>query len=144
MSLSNESNNDWSHQRKSWIEYSFCDLDKIQAFKVFQSNYWRPKAAFNAVQHLIDNGCKNSSCSRTINPQNSIDRYIGYKKALEKQQHSFDTKLVYSRENVTWIAEEHLKQIIGTLDVDGYLHNRFSCRCFWLILMKTKLKFQSK
>ena len=80
------------------------------------------KAAFNAVQHLIDNGCKKIAHIRgPLNPQNAIDRYIGYKKALEKNNIPFDTKLVYTCENVTFEEGKYFaKQIIEeNPDVDG-------------------------
>jgi LacI family transcriptional regulator len=41
------------------------------------------KAGFDATQHLIDKGCKKIAHIRgPLNPQNSIDRYLGYKKAF--------------------------------------------------------------
>jgi LacI family transcriptional regulator len=75
------------------------------------------KAAFNAVQHLIDNGCRKiAHIWGPLNPQYDIDRFIGYKKALEKNSITFDSKLVYTCEHVTFdegisfvkqILEEH-------------------------------------
>jgi len=42
------------------------------------------KAAFLATEHLIKQGCKNIAHFRgNLIPQMSIDRFIGYKKALE-------------------------------------------------------------
>ena len=41
------------------------------------------KAAYVATQHLIDTGCKRIAHFRgALLPQNSIDRFLGYKKAL--------------------------------------------------------------
>jgi LacI family transcriptional regulator len=41
------------------------------------------KAAYIATQHLIDTGCKRIAHFRgPLLPQNSIDRFLGYKKAL--------------------------------------------------------------
>jgi LacI family transcriptional regulator len=38
------------------------------------------KAAFNAVQHLIDNGCRKIAHIRgPLNPQNAIDRFMDIK-----------------------------------------------------------------
>jgi LacI family transcriptional regulator len=80
------------------------------------------KAAYNAVEHLILKGCKKIAHIRgPVNPQNAIDRFLGYKKALEKYDIRFDPKLVYTCKNVTFdegkafaeqIAKEHP-------DVDG-------------------------
>lgn len=80
------------------------------------------KAAFNAVQHLIDNGCKKiAHILGPLNPQNAIDRYIGYKKALEKNNIPFDSKLIHTCENATFqegidFAEQIIKE---HPDVDG-------------------------
>jgi LacI family transcriptional regulator len=123
MSLSNESNNDDHIKEIMNRKIPFVMFDKIaklsKCSKVIIDDQ---KAAFNAVQHLIDNGCKKIVHIRgPLNPQNSIDRYIGYKKALEKNNIPFDAKLVYTCENVTFeegrvfaeqIIEEHS-------DVDG-------------------------
>ena len=56
-----------------------------------------------------------------MNPQNAIDRYIGYKKALESNNIPFDTKLVYTCEYVTFEEGRNFaKQIITEHpDVDG-------------------------
>jgi LacI family transcriptional regulator len=62
------------------------------------------KSGFHAVQHLIDNGCRKIAHIRgPLNPQNAIDRFIGY--ALEKNNIPFDSKLVYTCENVTFRKE---------------------------------------
>jgi LacI family transcriptional regulator len=80
------------------------------------------KAAFNAVEHLIKKGCKKIAHIRgPLNPQNSIDRFLGYKKALEKNNITFDPKLVYACHNVTFdegrvFAEQIIKE---HPDVDG-------------------------
>ena len=43
------------------------------------------KAAFEAVNHLVEVGCKKIAHIRgPENPQNAIDRYMGYKTAIEK------------------------------------------------------------
>lgn len=56
-----------------------------------------------------------------MNPQNAIDRYIGYKKELEKNNIPFDSKLIYTCENVTFQAGiDFAEQIINEHpDIDG-------------------------
>jgi LacI family transcriptional regulator len=80
------------------------------------------KAGFEATQHLIDSGCKKIAHIRgPLNPQNSIDRYLGYKKALEKNNIPFDSKLVYTCNKVTYDEGiQFTKQLIEEHpDVDG-------------------------
>lgn len=80
------------------------------------------KAAFEAVEHLIIKGCKKIAHIRgPVNPQNAIDRFLGYKMALEKNNIPFDPKLVYTCENVTFeegktFAREIIEQ---HKDIDG-------------------------
>lgn len=123
MSLSNESNNDEHIKGIISREIPFVMFDKIAKLttcsKVVIDDQ---KAAFNATQHLIDNGCKKIAHIRgPLNPQNSIDRYIGYKKALEKNNIPFDPKLVYTCEKVTFLeGKDFAEQIIQEHpDVDG-------------------------
>lgn len=53
-------------------------------------------AAYNATKHLIDIGCKRIAHFRgALLPQNSIDRFLGYKKALLDHNLPFDPSLVY-------------------------------------------------
>jgi LacI family transcriptional regulator len=76
----------------------------------------------DAVQHLIDRGCKKIAHIRgPENPQNAIDRFLGYKKVLEKNGISYDSKLVYTCKNVTFEeGMQFAKQIIEEHpDVDG-------------------------
>ena len=123
MSLSNESNNDDHIKEIIKRNIPFVMFDKINKLivcsKVIIDDQ---KAAFNAVQHLIDAGCKKIANIRgPLNPQNSIDRYIGYKKALEKNNIPFDSKLVYISEKVSFeegidFAEQIIKD---NPDVDG-------------------------
>ena len=87
------------------------------------------KAGFDATQHLIENGCKKIAHIRgPLNPQNSIDRYLGYKKALESNGIPFDSKLVYTCEKVNFeegleftkqLFEEHISSICFE-SVDGF------------------------
>lgn len=123
MSLSNESNNDFHIKEILRKEIPFVQFDKISKLipssKVIINDQ---KAAMEAVQHLIDKGCKKIAHIRgPENPQNAIDRFLGYKKALEKNGIPYDSKLVYTCKNVTFeegikfakqIFEEHP-------DVDG-------------------------
>ncbi|RAJ18218.1 LacI family DNA-binding transcriptional regulator [Olleya aquimaris] len=54
------------------------------------------KAAYAATQHLIDIGCKRIAHFRgPLLPQNSIDRFLGYKKALLDNNLPYDPSLVY-------------------------------------------------
>ena len=54
------------------------------------------KAAKDATQHLIDTGCKRIAHFRgPLLSQNSIDRFLGYKEALEENNFSYDSSLVY-------------------------------------------------
>jgi LacI family transcriptional regulator len=123
MSLSNESNNDFHIKEILRKEIPFVQFDKISKLipssKVIINDQ---KAAMEAVQHLIDKGCKKIAHIRgPENPQNAIDRFIGYKKALEKNGIPYDSKLVYTCKNVTFEEGlEFAKQIIEEHpDVDG-------------------------
>jgi LacI family transcriptional regulator len=123
MSLSNESNNDFHIKEILRKEIPFVQFDKISKLipssKVIINDQ---KAAMEAVQHLIDKGCKKIAHIRgPENPQNAIDRFIGYKKALEKNGIPYDSKLVYTCKNVTFEeGVEFAKQIIEEHpDVDG-------------------------
>ena len=123
MSLSNESNNDFHIKEILRKGIPFVQFDKISKLisssKVIINDQ---KAAMEAVQHLIDKGCKKIAHIRgPENPQNAIDRFIGYKKALEKNGIPYDSKLVYSCKNVTFEEGiEFAKQIVDEHpDVDG-------------------------
>ncbi len=123
MSLSNESNNDFHIKEILRKEIPFVQFDKISKLilssKVIINDQ---KAAMEAVQHLIDKGCKKIAHIRgPENPQNAIDRFIGYKKALEKNGFQYDSKLVYTCKNVTFDeGVEFAKQIVEDHpDVDG-------------------------
>ncbi len=123
MSLSNESNNDFHIREILRKEIPFVQFDKIskliQSSKVIINDQ---KAAMDAVQHLIDRGCKKIAHIRgPENPQNAIDRFLGYKKVLEKNGISYDSKLVYTCKNVTFEeGMQFAKQIIEEHpDVDG-------------------------
>ncbi|WP_400076617.1 LacI family DNA-binding transcriptional regulator [Winogradskyella sp. R77965] len=58
------------------------------------------KASYDAVSYLINKGYKRIAYFRgDLNPQNSIDRFLGYKKALEDNNILFDASLVYICKN---------------------------------------------
>lgn len=123
MSLSNESNDDFHIKEILRKEIPFVQFDKI--YKLIPSSKViinDQKAAMEAVQHLIDKGCKKIVHIRGLeNPQNSIDRFLGYKKALEKNGIPYDSKLVYACKNITFEqGVEFAKQIVEeNPDVDG-------------------------
>lgn len=79
-------------------------------------------AAFNATEYLIKTGCKKiAHISGELKPQTTIDRFIGYKKALEKNNIPYDKSLVYLSENLSFedgcnLAE---KIISDHPDLDG-------------------------
>ncbi|PJJ10594.1 LacI family transcriptional regulator [Flavobacterium sp. 1] len=123
MTLSNESNNDFHIKEILRKGIPFVQVDKISKLipssKVIINDQ---KAAMEAVQHLIDKGCRKIAHIRgPENPQNAIDRFLGYKKALEKNGISYDSKLVYTCKNVTFEEGiEFAKQILEEHpDVDG-------------------------
>ena len=61
------------------------------------------QAAYEATSFLIEKGCKRIAHFRgALLPQNSIDRFLGYKKALEDHDLAFDPELVYICENVDY------------------------------------------
>ncbi len=98
ISLSNDSNDD-EHikeiQRRGVPLVLFDKISKlINCSKVIINDQI---AASNAVEHLINVGCKKIAHIRgPLNPQNSIDRFLGYKKTLEKHNITFDPSLVYT------------------------------------------------
>ncbi len=123
LSLSNESNDDFHLKEIIRREIPLVQFDKIAKLipssKVIINDQ---KAAFEATEHLIQKGCKKIAHIRgPINPQNAIDRFLGYKKALEKNNIPFDSKLVYTCKNVTFEeGKEFAEQIIKDHpDVDG-------------------------
>lgn len=104
MALTNDSNDDEHIRKIIKRDMPLVLFDKISKLlpcsKVLINDQ---KAAMQAVQHLIDIGCKKIAHIRgPLNPQNSIDRFLGYKKALEKNGLTFDPSLVYPCRNVTY------------------------------------------
>ena len=86
------------------------------------------KAAYTATQHLIDIGCKRIAHFRgALLPQNSIDRFLGYKKALLDNNLPYDPSLVYICECGELSFEEgkmNAKKLLEDhVDVDGIFIN---------------------
>ena len=104
MSLSNDSNDENHIKEIMRREIPFVQFDKIskliKSSKVLINDQ---KAAFEATEHLIKKGCKKIAHIRgPVNPQNAIDRFLGYKKALEHYGITFNYDLVYTCKNVTF------------------------------------------
>jgi LacI family transcriptional regulator len=123
MSLSNESNDDDHIREIIHRNIPFVMFDKISKMipcsKVIIDDQ---KAASAAVEHLISVGCKKIAHIRgPVNPQNAIDRFLGYKKALEKNNIPFDKNLVFTCFRVSFEeGYEFAKQICENHpDVDG-------------------------
>ena len=86
------------------------------------------KAAKVATQHLIDTGCKRIAHFRgPLLAQNSIDRFLGYKEALEENNFTYDSSLVYICECGDSSFEEgkfNAKKLIQDHDdIDGVFIN---------------------
>ena len=80
------------------------------------------EAAYAATKHLIDSGCTRIAHFRgALLPQNSIDRFLGYKKALEDHGLVYDSSLVYICNNVNYEeGREAAEQLLKDHDdVDG-------------------------
>jgi len=84
------------------------------------------KAAYKATEHLIKIGCKRIAHFRgPLLPQNSIDRFLGYKQALIDNNIPYDSSLLYllndmSFEEGKFFANQLLKD---HKDVDGVFIN---------------------
>lgn len=123
MSLATE-NNDISHVQKVIDNKTplvlFDKISKIiNCSKVVIDDR---ESAYNAVTHLIKSGCKKISHFRgPLNPQNSIDRYLGYRKALEDNHIKYNPSLVYTCEEVTFEeGYEFAKKLYGQhKDIEG-------------------------
>ena len=67
----------------------------VKLFPTYQVVIEEVDASYEAVCHLIQQGCKSIAHLRgPLTPQYSIDRFLGYKKALESHKFSFDKELV--------------------------------------------------
>lgn len=61
------------------------------------------KAAFNATEYLIKTGCRKIAHIRgPLKPQTTIDRFMGYKQALEAHDIPFDKSLIYLSDNLSF------------------------------------------
>lgn len=59
------------------------------------------KAAYDAVKHLIDGGKRKIAHFRgPLLPQNSIDRFLGYRQALEDHGIAYNKELVFTCEHI--------------------------------------------
>ncbi|WP_299119996.1 LacI family DNA-binding transcriptional regulator [uncultured Winogradskyella sp.] len=97
ISLSNNTNNFKHLQKIKDYDIPLVLFDKITKLidcsKVVINDI---KASYEAVSYLINKGYKRIAYFRgDLNPQNSIDRFLGYKKALEDNGIVFDSSLVY-------------------------------------------------
>ena len=81
------------------------------------------KAAYDATTFLINKGRKRIAHFRgSYMPQNSIDRFLGYKKALEDHNITYDSSLVYVCDNNTDLEDGYnnaIKAIAEHPDLDG-------------------------
>ncbi|MFD0994173.1 LacI family DNA-binding transcriptional regulator [Tenacibaculum geojense] len=80
------------------------------------------KAAYNATNHLIKTGCKKIAHIRgPLEPQNSIDRFLGYKKALDENNIEYLSNFVYTCDEVSFEeGYQFAEQIIKDHpDIDG-------------------------
>ena len=80
------------------------------------------KAAYTAVEHLIKKGKKRIAHLRgPLLPQNSIDRFLGYKKALEDNGIAYDKDLVFiCNELNDQVGYDHMQYILDQkLEVDA-------------------------
>lgn len=103
MSLSNETG-DFDHL-KSIISHKtpLVLFDKIaKLVKCSKVTINDKKAAYDAVSYLIKRGYKKIAHFRgSYLPQNAIDRFLGYKKALEDNGIPYDSSLVFVCDNNT-------------------------------------------
>ena len=80
------------------------------------------KAAYTAVEHLIKKGKKRIAHFRgPLLPQNSIDRFLGYRRALEENGIEYDKDLVFICDEINDSeGYDHMQQILDQkMDVDA-------------------------
>ena len=80
------------------------------------------KAAYTAVEHLIKKGKKRIAHFRgPLLPQNSIDRFLGYRQALEEKGIEYDKDLVFICDEINDSeGYDHMQQILDQkMDVDA-------------------------
>ncbi|MEN8885187.1 MAG: LacI family DNA-binding transcriptional regulator, partial [Winogradskyella sp.] len=69
------------------------------------------KAAYTATKYLIDSGCKRIAHFRgPLLPQNSIDRFLGYKTALDDNGIAYDSSLVYVLKDMSFDEGVHFSK----------------------------------
>ncbi|RDY58743.1 LacI family DNA-binding transcriptional regulator [Flagellimonas nanhaiensis] len=84
------------------------------------------RAGYEATKHLIDCGCTKIAHFRgPLTSQNSIDRYHGYKKALEEYNLEFDESNVYHCKEMSFeIGKENARKLLNHRNgVDGIFVN---------------------
>lgn len=84
------------------------------------------KAAYKATAYLIKIGCKRIAHFRgPLLPQNSIDRFLGYKQALADHDLPYDSSLVYLLDDMSFEEGKfYANQLIKDhKDVDGIFIN---------------------
>ena len=60
-------------------------------------------AAYNATKYLIDSGCRSIAHIRgALKPQTTIDRFMGYRKALTDHGLTFNNNLVFETKNLLY------------------------------------------
>ena len=80
------------------------------------------KAAYTAVEHLIKKGKKRIAHFRgPLLPQNSIDRFLGYRQAIEENGIEYDKDLVFICDEINDSeGYDHMQQILDQkMDVDA-------------------------
>ena len=124
ISLSNKTNN-FSHLNKAMDHnVPLILFDKVSKnVNCSQVVIDDKKAAYDAVSFLIKKGYKRIAHFRgDLNPQNSIDRFLGYKQALIDHGLPFDPSLVYLCNNNTdfedgyYFAEKLIEDHGNTVD----------------------------
>ena len=101
ISLSNKTNSYKHLQKAIDLDVPLVLFDKItksiQCSKVIINDR---QASYDAVTYLVEKGYKKIAHFRgDLNPQNSIDRFLGYKQALLDNNIDFDKNLVYTCNN---------------------------------------------
>ena len=72
--------------------------DELECSKVVFDDF---EGAYNATKHLIEQGCKRiAHIKGPKHPQNSKDRFAGYRQALLDHGHVFDEQLIFECEQV--------------------------------------------
>jgi len=80
------------------------------------------KAAYDATMHLIKTGCqKIVHITGNLDPQTTIDRFLGYKAAIDDSNLEYNKSLVYTTENLSFDDGYQIVEQIKNdhPDVDG-------------------------